>query len=110
MTERRRYTFKIYATPAQDMAMRDIKGACQRLYNAMLEQRRFAYKHRGVSVSRWDQERALKRLRAELPEYKAVHSHVLQGVAKRLDLAFGSFFRRVKAGETPGYPRFKSFH
>ncbi|RMF02109.1 MAG: transposase, partial [Alphaproteobacteria bacterium] len=33
-----------------------------------------------------------------------------QGVAKRLDLAFGSFFRRVKAGETPGYPRFKSFH
>lgn len=26
---------------------------------------------------------------------------------RRLDLAFTAFFRRVKAGETPGYPRFK---
>jgi putative transposase len=25
----------------------------------------------------------------------------------RVDLAFQAFFRRVKAGETPGYPRFK---
>src|SRR4029077_6167247 len=31
-----------------------------------------------------------------------------QGTLRRLDKAFQNFFRRVKAGEEPGYPRFKS--
>jgi putative transposase len=38
-----------------------------------------------------------------------VHSQVLQNVAVRVDLAFQAFFRRVKAAETPGYPRLKGF-
>lgn len=107
MSERRRYTFKLYPTLSQETAMLDIKGACQRLYNAMLEQRRFAYKERGVSLTRRVQELEIKDIRAEFEEYRAVHSHVLQGVAKRLDEAFQHFFRRVRKGETPGYPRFK---
>jgi len=40
-------------------------------------------------------------------ELKNVHSHTLQDVTMRVDLAFQAFFRRVKAGEKPGYPRFK---
>jgi putative transposase len=36
-----------------------------------------------------------------------VHSLVLQDVALRLNQAFDAFFRRVKAGVTPGYPRFR---
>jgi putative transposase len=40
------------------------------------------------------------------PEYREVHSQVLQDVLTRLDRAFAAFFRRVKAGETPGFPRF----
>src|SRR5262249_16893060 len=38
-----------------------------------------------------------------------VHSQVLQNIHVRVDLAFKSFFRRVKASEDPGYPRFKQF-
>ncbi|MEV2345203.1 hypothetical protein ABND21_18080, partial [Paenibacillus larvae] len=38
---------------------------------------------------------------------KQVHSQVLQDVAKRLDKAFQAFFRRVKHGEMPCFPRFK---
>jgi putative transposase len=109
MPERRRYTFKLYPTPSQEAALLDIKGACQRLYNTALEQRRYAYKDRGVSITRYAQAGELKVLRAEFEEYKAVHSHVLQGTLKRLDEAFKHFFRRVKNGETPGYPRFKPF-
>jgi len=30
-------------------------------------------------------------------------------VVKRVDLAYQAFFRRVKAGENPGYPRFKGY-
>ncbi len=44
------------------------------------------------------------------PEYREIHSQVLQDVLTRLDRAFHAFFRRVKTGETPGYPRFKSVH
>lgn len=43
-----------------------------------------------------------------IPALKQVHSQVLQDVAKRLNKAFQAFFHRVKSGETPGYPRFKS--
>jgi putative transposase len=41
------------------------------------------------------------------PEYRDLHSQVLQDVLRRLDRAFHAFFRRVQAGETPGYPRFQ---
>jgi putative transposase len=33
-----------------------------------------------------------------------------QATLRRLNRAFAAFHRRVKAGETPGYPRFKSAH
>ncbi len=35
---------------------------------------------------------------------------LLQDIPRRLDKAFRAFFRRVKRGETPGYPRFRSVH
>ena len=41
------------------------------------------------------------------PEYAAIHSHVLQDVLARLDKTYQAFFRRVKAGEKPGFPRFQ---
>jgi putative transposase len=46
----------------------------------------------------------LKQERSSLSE---IHSQVLQNVAVRVDLAFKAFFRQVKAGDRPGYPRFK---
>jgi len=47
--------------------------------------------------------------KATKPELSEVYSQVLQNVQERVDLAFKAFFRRVKAGEKPGYPRFKGF-
>ncbi len=41
------------------------------------------------------------------PELKEVHSQVLQEAVQRVDLALRAFFRRIKNGEVPGYPRFK---
>ena len=38
------------------------------------------------------------------------HSQVLQNVIDRVDKAYKNFFRRVKAGEKPGFPRFKGFN
>ena len=50
---------------------------------------------------------ALAKWKKDHPELKTVHSQVLQNVARRVELAFQAFFRRVKQGETPGYPRLK---
>jgi putative transposase len=41
--------------------------------------------------------------------YAGINAQSSQVTLKRLDLAFASFFRRVKAGEPPGFPRYKSF-
>ena len=45
----------------------------------------------------------------EIPVFRNVHSQVLQNAQLRVDLAFQSFFRRVKSGDKKaGYPRFRS--
>ena len=49
----------------------------------------------------------LKEERATLTQ---VHSQVLQNVVDRLDKSFEAFFRRCKAGEKPGFPRFRGMH
>ena len=42
-----------------------------------------------------------------MPEYAGIHSHVLQDVLARLDKTYQAFFRRVKAGEKAGFPRYQ---
>ena len=78
------------------------------LYNAGLESRIDCYRKTGESRSLYDQYRELVQVRADLPEYEAVSSVVFRGVISRLDKAYKSFFRRVKAKEKAGFPRFKS--
>jgi len=61
----------------------------------------------GKSPSYYIQKKSIASYKSRCPELTYIHSQVLQDVAKRVDLAFQSFFRRVKQGETPGYPRLK---
>jgi transposase len=79
---------------------------CRTLYNVALEQRKTAWERCHSSVKRSAQEAELKDIREAFPEYRGVHSHVLQDVLARLDNAYQAFFERIKRGETPGYPRF----
>jgi putative transposase len=81
------------------------------LYNALLEERREAFKRRSVRISSKQQYAELTALRnpvhrldARLP---AVYRECEDAVLHRLDLAFAAFFRRLARGETPGYPRYK---
>ncbi len=78
------------------------------LTNAALEERIDAWRKAGKSISDDDQQNALPEIKADRPEFIALGSHALQQTLRRLDLAFQSFFRRVKAGQTPGFPRFKA--
>jgi len=100
------FKYKLKPTAEQEQELERVLLLCRRLYNAALEQRKIAYDRCGVSLSRYGQEGELKDIRAEMPEYAAIHSHVLQDVLARLDKAFQAFFRRIHDGQTPGYPRF----
>ncbi|MGH9637639.1 MAG: RNA-guided endonuclease InsQ/TnpB family protein [Candidatus Angelobacter sp.] len=104
---RKTYKYKLKPTPAQERLLDGILWVSRRLYNTALEQRIFLYRQRGVSLSRYQQEAELKDLRAAMPEYAALHSHVLQDVLARLDKTYQAFFRRMRAGQTPGFPRFQ---
>ena len=103
---RKTFKYKLKPTPEQERELERVLMHCRRLYNTALEQRKTAYERCGVSLSRYGQEAELKDIRAEMPEYAAIHSHVLQDVLARLDKAFQAFFRRIREGQTPGYPRF----
>lgn len=80
---------------------------CRWLWNHWLEERRDAYEATKQSLSRYDQQAQLPSLKAVRPTLRTVHSQVLQNVAVRLDLAFDAFFRRIRTGHNPGYPRFR---
>jgi putative transposase len=61
----------------------------------------------GKSISKYETHNLLPAWKAEKPELNEVFSQSLQNVQERVDLAVKAFFRRVKAGEKPGYPRFR---
>lgn len=80
---------------------------CRSLYNHLLAERRDSYEQTGKSPSLYAQHMRYPQLKEANPVLREVHSQVLQNVAVRIDLAFKAFFRRLKAGEKPGYPRFR---
>ena len=107
MSVRKSYKYKLKPTADQERLLDETLWRCRDLYNAGLEQRIWAYRKCGVSVTHAQQEAELPSIREAFPEYAAIHSQVLQDVLTRLDKAYQAFFRRVKAGQTPGFPRFQ---
>jgi putative transposase len=108
MSARQSYKYKLRPTAHQERLLDETLWRCRDLYNAGLEQRISAYRRCGVTLTRYQQEAELKDIRAAWPDYAALHSHVLQDVLARLDKAYQAFFKRVQAGQTPGFPRFQA--
>lgn len=105
----RRITLRLYPSPTQAAALGERLRLHAELYNAAIEERREAYRLQGKSVSYYDQQNQLPPIKVERPDFTPLGSHALQETLRRVDRAFQAFFRRVKAGQTPGYPRFKSW-
>ena len=104
-----RKTFKYKLRPTLDQAahFETTLRLCRELYYAALQERRDAWKMRQVSVGYYEQKAQLPDIRQIREDWAAVNAQVLQEVVLRIDRAFKAFFRRVKAGEKPGYPRFQ---
>ena len=63
-----------------------------------------------ASVTKYDQSKELTQIRAADQRMNAVDRRLSVGTLERLEFAFDNFYRRVKLGQAPGYPRFKNAH
>ena len=96
----------MYPTRQQAHQLEQTLDTCRRLYNLALADRKIAYEVEGISRSYEDQA-AMLTIERKNGNFTGIYAHCLQDVLRRLDKAFKAFFRRVKSGEKPGYPRFK---
>ncbi len=105
---RKAFKYRLYPNKEQERSLFWTLARCRELYNAALAERKEAYRMTGKSIRYYEQKRDLPEIKNVLREaYQNIHSQVLQDVLLRLERAFQAFFRRVKAGEKPGYPRFQ---
>ena len=127
MSNLKAYKYRLYPNKKQTETLQWTLDRARELYNAAIQERRDAYEmrvkrhpnyHDAATRQRLTQAHALTYTRqaAQLPdikelrpEYHDIHSQVLQDVLRRVDKAYTAFFRRVKAGKTPGYPRYQGY-
>jgi putative transposase len=120
------YKYRLYPNKETEKKLFWTLERLRELYNAALTERRDAYnfhvRQHGnfydetirkqltseLTVNYNQQQNALPEIKAEMrQEYQDIAAHVLQDALRRLDKAFQNFFRRVRNGQEPGYPRFK---
>ena len=104
---RRAYKFRMRPTARQHIALAGCVEGYRELYNAALQERRDAWRASRTRIRYGDQSAQLKDIRRERPDVAVWSFSSQQATLRRLDRAFDGFFRRVKAGRAPGYPRFK---
>lgn len=101
------YKYRLYPSKEQERKLANTLEMCRLVYNSLLNNRRCLYETTGKGPSKTEQQAMVASWKPSHTELSDVHSQVLQNVAVRVDLAFDAFFRRVKRGEKPGFPRFK---
>jgi len=104
---RKTFQYRLYPNRAQTEALTvQLSEAC-RLYNAALQERIEAYATHRKSINYYDQAAQLTEIR-KAGDLDLPNCHCAQDVLRRLDKAFQAFFQRIKRGQKPGFPRFKS--
>lgn len=87
--------------------MFQVLNVCRNWYNMCLAERKWTWELERRSVTKSQQERTGIEYRKTFPQAKVVFSQTMQTVCDDVDKAYQAFFRRLKAGEKAGYPRFK---
>ena len=104
----RTYKYLLRPNPQQEADLDFLLWQSRRVYNAALDQRIRTYQETGKGIgyaAQWTYFRDERRAQPET--LGRLNASSMQHVLRRLDKAFAAFFRRVRAGETPGFPRFK---
>ena len=106
----RSYRYRLLPTKVQRRALEGILEQQRILYNAALEERISFYNRKGKSRSFIDQCYALTQCRREIHEMSEVSPLLQRWTLKRVDDAFDKFFKRIKAKQKAGFPRFRSLN
>jgi putative transposase len=101
------FRYRLLPSKAQHRVLERILESQRQLYNAALEERIGAYRVAGKTLSYFDQAKGLTEWRRSDAEAAELPANLQRATLKRLDDAYRGFFRRVKAGERPGFPRFR---
>lgn len=104
------YRFRLYPNAIQQRQMEKTFGCCRFVYNHFRALRESAYKAEQRTMNYNTCATMLPLMKKELPWLAEADSTALQSAVRDLDTAYQNFFRRVKHGEKPGYPKFKSKH
>lgn len=100
---------KIYPTEDQLKVLWELSDRCCSLYNLALSERKEAWKNERKTIKYVDQQNKLPDFKKKNPDYRAVYSKTLQGVLKKLDANYRSFFGLRKNGYLGARPpNFKS--
>ena len=109
------YKFRLYPNAEQEILIQRTFGCCRFVFNRYLAKRIELYKADKTTASSArrtynynDCSADMTLLKKELEWLKEVDSIALQSSLKDLDIAYQNFFRRLKSGEKPGFPKFKS--
>ena len=97
----------MYPTARQGRALVELLVAQRDVYNAALEERRGAWRWERRPVTRYEQFGQLSGDRDGFEWLARFGVGVARGTLVRLDEAFQHFFRRVREGQRPGFPRFR---
>ena len=106
---RKSFQYRLFPTKKQLHLLDATLEECRWLYNETLALRKNAWEQEQNYVSWYESKARIPLLKVDRPALKEVHSQVLQNVTERVELGLQAFFRRLKAGENPGYPRFKGY-
>ena len=105
----RKATFKMYPNATERQALERCVVAHCKVFNTLLEVSKLRYKAGLSAYNRASVCQDAQAVRNQLGWVKErTLANSLQVTGERLVKAFDAFFRRLAAGETPGYPRFKS--
>jgi len=104
----RSYRYRIQPNKKQAKILERIIEMHRWLYNDALDERCYLWRARKVSVNYYHQANQIKGIRADDSDLLLLNFSSIQQTLRRLDKAYSAFFRRIRRGETPGHPRFKS--
>ena len=102
------YRYRLYPNRGQKELIRKNIDACRFVYNWALDLRKRVYEDENRALSWYELNKKLTKLKKQETWLRDAYSQSLKLAIRRVDLAFRHFFRRIKNGETPGFPRFKS--
>lgn len=106
----RGFKYRIYPNESQRDQIARTFGCCRFVYNRALDVKKTAYSETGKSIATNDLIKMIPAWKRD-PETSwlaQVDSMALQQSIRDLDRAYKNFFRRVREGGKPGFPKFKS--